>query len=129
MEKGPEEKGKGEHKGLSYDKEYLEKNKDLLDPEAEGISKNEKKSRIKAINTHKEKAEKAALKAEKEKDKPIDEATLDPTAYFENRSKMITDLKKDEKTYPYPHKFHVELTLKQFNDKFGPITEKGVFLE
>jgi lysyl-tRNA synthetase, class II len=78
-----------------------------------------------------EKAEKAAKKAKEAegKDKKVkEEEILDPTAYFENRSKMINDLKLNEKTYPYPHKFHVELTIHQFIEKFTPITEKSVWL-
>lgn len=61
-----------------------------------------------------EKAEKAAKKAKEEegKEKKVKvEEILDPTAYFENRSKMITELKKNPATYPYPHKFHVKTTL------------------
>lgn len=72
-----------------------------------------------------EKAEKAAKKAKEEegKEKKVKpEEILDPTAYFENRSKMVNDLKKDPKTYPYPHKFHVETTIHKFIQKYSPIT-------
>ena len=65
----------------------------------------EKQKRLEA-----EKAEKAAKKAKEQEGKekkPKEEEILDPTAYFENRSKMITELKKNPKTDPYPHKFHV----------------------
>ena len=58
-----------------------------------------------------------------------EEEILDPTAYFENRSKMINELKKDPKTYPYPHKFNVEMTISAFIQKFGPLTEKSKWLE
>lgn len=80
----------------------------------------------------KEKAEKAAKKAEENKgkvQKEKQEEILDPTAYFENRSKMITDLKKNPNTYPYPHKFHVNTTVRQFLEKYGPLTKKGEWLD
>lgn len=57
------------------------------------------------------------------------EEELDPTAYFENRSKMITELKQNPNTYPYPHKFHVDTTVHQFIQKFTPITENEKWLE
>jgi lysyl-tRNA synthetase class 2 len=66
----------------------------------------------------KEKAEKAAKKVEESKGKEVkekkEEEILDPTAYFENRSKMILDLKKNKDTYPYPHKFNVNITIHNF---------------
>lgn len=104
---------------------------------AEGakLSKNEQKRLEKLKKLEAEKAEKLAKKAELAKDKP--EATkstkpeeiLDPTQYFENRSKMVTELKKSADTDPYPHKFHVSLTVPQFIQKYGLITEKGQWLE
>jgi lysyl-tRNA synthetase class 2 len=42
---------------------------------------------------------------------------------------MITELKKNPATYPYPHKFHVKLTVKEFISKFSPVTKKGEWLE
>jgi hypothetical protein len=57
------------------------------------LSKNEQKRLEKQKKLEAEKAEKAAKKAEQEKDKPVTTKTeeiLDPTQYFENRSKMIT---------------------------------------
>ena len=79
----------------------------------------EKQKRLEA-----EKAEKAAKKAKEAegKEKKPKEEELDPTAYFENRSKMINDLKKNPNTYPYPHKFHVSMTLHQFIQKYSPVT-------
>ena len=43
---------------------------------------------------------------------------LDPTAYFENRSAMVHELKGSPETYPYPHKFEVKLNVAQFVEKF-----------
>jgi lysyl-tRNA synthetase, class II len=42
---------------------------------------------------------------------------------------MINDLKKNQNTYPYPHKFHVDMTVHEFIQKFSEKTEKGVWLE
>ena len=96
------------------------------------LSKNEQKRIEKQKRLEAEKAEKAAKKAkeaEGKETKKKEEEILDPTAYFENRSKMITELKKNPNTYPYPHKFHVKMTLKEFIQKYGPITEKSVWME
>jgi lysyl-tRNA synthetase class 2 len=57
------------------------------------------------------------------------EEILDPTQYFENRSKMINELKKDPNTYPYPHKFHVAMTVSEFTKKYDPLCVKGQWLE
>jgi len=46
---------------------------------------------------------------------------LDPTQYYENRSKMITELKKSPETNPYPHKFHVKITILDFIAKYEPL--------
>lgn len=54
---------------------------------------------------------------------------LDPTQYFENRSKAIIERKENPKTYPYPHKFHVDLNVQEFVEKYGPITKPNQFLE
>ena len=103
-------------------------------PQLDGqkLSKNEQKRLEKLKKQEAEKAEKAAKKAKESegKDKkPKEEEILDPTAYFENRSKMIAELKKHPSTDPYPHKFHVQLTVRQFIQKYGPLTQNGQWLE
>jgi len=42
---------------------------------------------------------------------------------------MINDLKKNPDTYPYPHKFHVDMTIHEFIQRFSEKTEKGAWLE
>lgn len=42
---------------------------------------------------------------------------------------MITALKLNPKTYPYPHKFDVQMTITEFIKKYTPVTEKEVWLE
>ena len=54
---------------------------------------------------------------------------MDPTAYYDNRCKMITELKKDPKTYPYPHKFHVQYSLAQFIEKYDPLCKAEQWLD
>jgi lysyl-tRNA synthetase class 2 len=42
---------------------------------------------------------------------------------------MINDLKKSPDTYPYPHKFNVKYSIKEFIEKYDPICKSGIFLE
>ena len=42
---------------------------------------------------------------------------------------MVHELKKSPQTYPYPHKFDVKLSVKDFIEKYEAISEKGVFHE
>ncbi|XP_078606766.1 lysine--tRNA ligase-like isoform X1 [Branchiostoma floridae x Branchiostoma japonicum] len=92
------------------------------------LNKSELKRRLKAQQKQKEKEEKAKAAAEKAAEvvakkaagpaqDAIDEESLDPNQYFKIRSQAILDLKKGDEP-PYPHKFHVDLSLKQFIDKY-----------
>lgn len=111
-------------------------NPDLSDDKK--VSKNEQK-RLKKLEElekkKKEKEEQKRLKAEQEtqaKPKPAkpEEEILDPVLYFESRSKVISHLKQDRKTHPYPHKFQVDLTIEQFRKEFdAKCVEKNAFLE
>ena len=104
------------------------------------VSKNEQK-RLKKLEElekkKKEKEDQKRLKAEqdtKEQPKPKtakpEEEILDPVLYFESRSKVVSHLKQDKKTHPYPHKFHVDLTIEQFRKEFdAKCVEKNAFLE
>ena len=110
-----------------------------------GISKNEQKKQAKLEKLAKEKAEKEAKKKEadeakkkdkegqeakkKDEEKPEDEI-LDPVLYYESRSKVISNLKNDPKTHPYPHKFQVSHTIEAFRKAFdSKCVEKNTFLE
>lgn len=42
---------------------------------------------------------------------------------------MVNELKKNPDTYPYPHKFHVKITVPEFIKKYDPICVKGQWLE
>lgn len=87
----------------------------LIDPiTGETVSKSELKRRIKQREKDAKKAEKASHlppPTEKEKDEEKPEEILEPRMYFENRSKLIDSLRGDPATYPYPHKFHVTMSI------------------
>lgn len=42
---------------------------------------------------------------------------------------MITELKKNPETNPYPHKFHVTQTVAQFINHYSPLCVKGEWLD
>ena len=42
---------------------------------------------------------------------------------------MINQLKKSPDTNPYPHKFHVKMTISEFIAKYDPLCKEGEFLE
>ncbi|XP_065064270.1 lysine--tRNA ligase-like [Rhopilema esculentum] len=102
----------------------------------EKLSKNELKRRMKAEKKAKEKEEKLAAAATNDKvtDKPAKvksnedaEENLDPNQYYKIRSQAINALKKADDS-PYPHKFDVSLSLKNYIEKYDPITKPGEFL-
>ncbi|XP_055504949.1 lysine--tRNA ligase isoform X2 [Leucoraja erinacea] len=90
------------------------------------LSKNEQKRRMKAEKKAAEKEIKMKELAEKEAPKEEndeicfggDEETLDPNQYFKIRTLAIQQLKGTEED-PYPHKFHVDLSLTEFIEKYN----------
>lgn len=83
----------------------------------------ELKRRMKADKKAKEKAEKDAkqpqpAKTEKVLTKQEDDEEFDPNEYFKLRSKSIAQL-KDKGDNPYPHKFHVQISLTEFIEKYN----------
>jgi len=104
-----------------------------IEAPAEGekkLSKNELKRRAKAEKAAKAKAEKAAARAAKEAANPkkkkqaVEEEILDPNAYKENREAMVKSMEAEGVT-PYPHKFHVDYRLPDYDAKFNPTTTEG----
>ncbi|XP_006010961.1 lysine--tRNA ligase isoform X2 [Latimeria chalumnae] len=91
------------------------------------LSKNELKRRLKAekkaaekeakIKEESEKPEVAAAKSGEDACK-VDEETLDPNQYFKIRTQAIQQLKGSPKD-PYPHKFHVDMSLTDFIEKYS----------
>ncbi|CAH3015072.1 unnamed protein product [Porites evermanni] len=94
----------------------------------EKLSKNELKRRLKAQQKAKEKEAKEALKAQsgavaqnKKKDE-VDEETLDPNQYYKIRSQAVEALKATDES-PYPHKFHVSISLSEFIEKYKDVED------
>ncbi|XP_075157228.1 lysyl-tRNA synthetase isoform X2 [Haematobia irritans] len=105
--------------------------------ETEQISKNELKRRLKAEQKAKEKLEKEASKAAaapatgtEGKKKPASalEEEISPNEYFKLRSAAISELKKSPETHPYPHKFHVSISLENYINKYSNLKD-GEMLE
>ncbi|KAI8145682.1 lysyl-tRNA synthetase [Fennellomyces sp. T-0311] len=90
----------------------------------EMISKSEFKRRQKQREKEAAKAAKAATApkaAEKAKSAEEGEDELNPNQYFELRSKTILARREDNNPNPYPHKFHVELSIPEFIAKYSNI--------
>ncbi|XP_071557940.1 lysine--tRNA ligase isoform X1 [Temnothorax nylanderi] len=98
---------------------------------------NELKRRLKAEQKAKEKAEKEqartlAAVAQPKKDvsekKDIKEEEISPNEYFKLRSNWVSQLKATNDN-PYPHKFHVSISLEEFIEKFRDMVKDGEILE
>lgn len=60
----------------------------------------------------------------------MDDEELDPTKYYEHRAELVSELKKDPKFFPYPHKYPSTHSIQQLKEKFQPnLKENGVFLD
>ncbi|KAI0236505.1 lysyl-tRNA synthetase [Massospora cicadina] len=84
------------------------------------ISKSELKRRAKQREREAKKATHAPKPEVINKDTSDEaaEETLNPNQYFEIRSKAVKKLQADGKT-PYPHKFHVTISLPAFIEKYS----------
>ncbi|XP_075571623.1 lysine--tRNA ligase isoform X3 [Pelecanus crispus] len=93
------------------------------------LSKNELKRRLKAERKIAEKEAKQKEQSEKHSNKPsltsdsennigADEESLDPNQYYKIRSHAVQQLKGTNED-PYPHKFHVDLSLSDFIEKYS----------
>lgn len=96
--------------------------------DSEPPSKNEQKRRQKADKKANEKAEKEAKKAAeapakgdtKEKIDKDSEEELTPNEYFKIRSAAVETLKQGP-NHPYPHKFHVNVSLTEFIETYSSL--------
>lgn len=95
----------------------------------ENLSKNELKRRLKAEKKAKEKAEKEAVAAQVKNDvsesdakrtSQEDDENLDPTEYFKIRCKAL-EVMKSQGVQPYPHKYHVNMSLTEFISKYNDL--------
>jgi len=101
----------------------------------EKLSKNEQKRRQKAAQKAAEKEKKAAENAEKNKassggdkqqansNNKINEEEISPNEYFKLRSAAVEELKSQPETHPYPHKYHVSVSLQEFIEKYQSCPE------
>lgn len=110
----------------------------MADVANEKLSKNELKRRLKAEQKAKEKAEKEEarvaaaavqkLKTSEKVVKDIKEEEISANEYFKLRSNIIS-LLKDANDQPYPHKFHVSISLTEFIEKFSEQLKNGESLK
>ncbi|XP_018340648.1 PREDICTED: lysine--tRNA ligase isoform X2 [Trachymyrmex septentrionalis] len=106
----------------------------MVDVMNEKLSKNELKRRLKAEQKAKEKAEKEEAKTlavaaqPKSEKKEINEEEISPNEYFKLRSNLVSQLKAINDN-PYPHKFHVSVSLEEFIEKFKDIVKDGEILD
>lgn len=87
------------------------------------LSKNELKRRLKAEKKAAEKEVKQKEQCEKtptEKTEELDEESLDPNQYYKIRTQAIQQL-KGTKDDPYPHKFHVDMSLTDYIQKYNDL--------
>ncbi|XP_049802504.1 lysine--tRNA ligase isoform X3 [Schistocerca nitens] len=94
---------------------------------------NELKRRLKAEQKAKEKAEKEKQKSETQAPKKktdthaAAEEEVSPNEYFRLRTQAVTQLKQSDE-HPYPHKFHVSISLEEFVEKYSGVKD-GEILE
>ncbi|KPM03631.1 lysine-tRNA ligase-like protein [Sarcoptes scabiei] len=98
--------------------------------EEKKLSKNELKRRLKQQQKEKEKEEKAKLQSstlanEKQVKKTKNDEELDPNEYYEIRSKAINQNRQAGEN-PYPHKFHVSISLTEFLRKYSNLKEEEI---
>ncbi|XP_077308481.1 lysine--tRNA ligase isoform X1 [Lithobates pipiens] len=85
--------------------------------------KSELKRRLKAEKKAAEKEGKQKEQCEKtptEKTEELDEESLDPNQYYKIRTQAIQQL-KGTKDDPYPHKFHVDMSLTEYIQKYNDL--------
>ncbi|KAF9449643.1 lysyl-tRNA synthetase [Macrolepiota fuliginosa MF-IS2] len=100
------------------------------------ISKQELKRREKQRAKEAHKANKAAAAPQNDSVKDNTEAKpseddLSPNQYYELRSRQILNLKQTQNPNPYPHKFHVSMSISDYIKEYGPdgVVAAGTKLE
>lgn len=123
------------------------------EPHEDGkVSKNQLKAQAKLAKKEQEKEEKRLKKEEEQRKKDeekkkadegkpdsekqkahhedVKEEELDDAKYYEFRSHMVQNLKKDTTHFPYPHKFQTTHTIPKLREAFiEKCKENGVFLD
>ncbi|KAF9415943.1 hypothetical protein HW555_006575 [Spodoptera exigua] len=102
----------------------------MAETATEKLSKNELKRRLKAEQKLKEKAEKAAqlsTPAAEKKSSTKAEEEISPNEYYKLRTAAVAALKEGSKDdHPYPHKFHVTISLEEFIEKYNNVNSGEV---
>jgi len=106
---------------------------ELVGENGEKLSKNELKRRLKEQKKAAEKAEKEKAKAEAAAANPkkaesaakpkVSEEEISPNEYFKLRSQAVEDLKVESGSHPYPHKFHVGISLTNYLQEYEKLTD------
>ncbi|CAO1635936.1 unnamed protein product [Parajaminaea phylloscopi] len=103
----------------------------LLKDEVTGemVSKSELKRRQKQREKEAQKAAKAAAAPPQQqasaKAKANEEEDLSPSQYYERRVRTIQKLRETRSPDPYPHKFHVSISLTDFIEKYESRIKEG----
>ncbi|PON92365.1 Lysine-tRNA ligase, class II [Trema orientale] len=99
-------------------------------PSSETISKNARKKELKNKQKEEERRRKEEEKAKQaaatasshaKKSATADDEDMDPTQYFENRLKYLAS-QKTEGQNPYPHKFFVSLSIPEYIETYGGLS-------
>jgi len=106
---------------------------ELVGENGEKLSKNELKRRLKEQKKAAEKAEKEKAKAEAAAANPkkaesaakpkVSEEEISPNEYFKLRSQAVEDLKVESGSHPYPHKFHVGISLTNYLQEYEKLKD------
>ena len=95
------------------------------------LSKNELKRRLKAEKKAKEKAAKETVQVVKNEQSEAagdDDETLDPAEYFRIRCRALEAMKAQGEQ-PYPHKYHVNMSLTDFISRYDHLTAGEVLTD
>lgn len=85
----------------------------------------------KATRKAKKRAEKASVAAQNalasidaiDIAEKLNDEEISPNEYFKLRSAVVAELKSSPKTHPYPHKFHVSMSLEAFIEKYSSLED------
>ncbi|EXB55381.1 Lysine--tRNA ligase [Morus notabilis] len=102
-----------------------------VDSSSETLSKNARKRELKNKQKEDERRRKeeekakqaaaAAVNPQVKKSAAADDEDMDPTQYFENRIKYLEAQKKEGRN-PYPHKFFVSMSILEYVEKYGGLS-------
>ncbi|XP_072974054.1 lysine--tRNA ligase-like [Typha angustifolia] len=94
--------------------------KNALKKEQKKKQKEEEKRKKEEENLKKKAAD--AAKPQSQKLSAADDEDMDPTQYYNNRLKVLGSL-KESGVNPYPHKFHVAISIVDYVEKYGSLSD------